>query len=120
MYVDVRGSGLSFLFFFFIDPAPTEIYTLPLHDALPIFQRRALARATEVRLAAAAVRIAERVSAARAVAASHRHDHRVAAPHPLSDGVQGSVATDRSEEHTSELQSQSNLVCRLLLAKQNI
>src|SRR2546427_4297547 len=54
------------------------------------------------------------------------HDHGVAArdrrPHFVTDEVQREVegATDtRSEEHTSELQSQSNLVCRLLLEKKN-
>src|SRR2546430_4176226 len=76
---------LSF-FFFFNDTATTEIYTLSLHDALPIltahdaFDRQRFCFA---------------------------HNHR--AP--------GQLITERSEEHTSELQSQSNLVCRLLLEK---
>src|SRR2546430_13499204 len=79
-----------FLFFFFNDTATTEIYTLSLHDALPIW----------------AARRRERLS----------RDRR--APHAGHDGRRqpGGVGS-RSEEHTSELQSQSNLVCRLLLEK---
>src|SRR5882672_12614335 len=70
--------------FFFNDPATTEIYTLSLHDALPIL-------AVE--------------------------------EHPLRSIVRGLLAgrlseeMERSEEHTSELQSDSDLVCRLLLEK---
>src|SRR3989475_9622279 len=81
---------LSFLpyFFFFNDTATTEIYTLSLHDALPISRRARLRRA---------------------VPRSHReHDGRA---------VLRRRRRCRSEEHTSELQSQSNLVCRLLLEK---
>src|SRR3712207_9458066 len=78
-------------FFFFNDTATTEIYTLSLHDALPIFER-VDARAP-----------AQRVRAARA-------PHRVGA----RTAVQVVV---RSEEHTSELQSRQYLVCRLLLEK---
>src|SRR5262249_62088905 len=70
-------------FFFFNDTATTEIYTLSLHDALPISQH---AGGRQEQLA--------RRSA-------HRHLPRDA----------------RSEEHTSELQSLTNLVCRLLLEK---
>src|SRR5438270_4535831 len=77
---------LIFFFFFFNDPATTEIYTLSLHDALPISDdRRVLA-----------------------------HRDPAAEPAAPADRVQ---LQDRSEEHTSELQSQSNLVCRLLLEK---
>src|SRR2546427_5389487 len=81
------------LFFFFNDTATTEIYTLSLHDALPISGADRHADGATVRGRAGRGR-------ARAVA---RAD---------SD-----VALRRSEEHTSELQSQSNLVCRLLLEK---
>src|SRR2546427_8239719 len=70
------------IFFFFNDTATTEIYTLSLHDALPI--------STAVR--------------------ASRSSHPCISP-PVS------VPSARSEEHTSELQSQSNLVCRLLLEK---
>src|SRR2546430_10060751 len=76
----------SFFFFFFNDTATTEIYTLSLHDALPI----CVAAAQQLFVASAP-------AAAGATLAGR-----------------GAV---RSEEHTSELQSQSNLVCRLLLVK---
>src|ERR1022692_5306965 len=69
-----------FFFFFFNDTATTEIYTLSLHDALPICYPKPAWQA----------------------------------------GVTGILTTDkrtRSEEHTSELQSPCNLVCRLLLEK---
>src|SRR5438270_12675541 len=79
-------------FFFFNDTATTEIYTLSLHDALPICP--AGLRAT--------ARTLDRVTG------PERHVRRCARE-LLYDG--------RSEEHTSELQSQSNLVCRLLLEK---
>src|SRR2546430_6957652 len=75
-------------FFFFNDTATTEIYTLSLHDALPISQRAALLRS---------IGTAPRT-----------------APRGLRTRCHGDY---RSEEHTSELQSQSNLVCRLLLEK---
>src|SRR2546430_13418229 len=76
-----RLSGLSF---FFNDTATTEIYTLSLHDALPIsLEQQQIVR-------------------------RHRLIERLLA---------GDRLRERSEEHTSELQSQSNLVCRLLLEK---
>src|SRR2546430_17368758 len=71
-----------FFFFFFNDTATTEIYTLSLHDALPICPVR-----------------------------PDRRDRDC----PVSLVREGHLL--RSEEHTSELQSQSNLVCRLLLEK---
>src|SRR2546427_11024587 len=74
-------------FFFFNDTATTEIYTLSLHDALPISPPfRQISRPPNSRTSTPARRSRVRVSG-------------------------------RSEEHTSELQSQSNLVCRLLLEK---
>src|SRR2546430_16096095 len=81
------GSLISSLFFFFNDTATTEIYTLSLHDALPISARHGLALLDQLERAA------------------HAPEGQVEA---------------RSEEHTSELQSQSNLVCRLLLEKKKI
>src|SRR5256885_7113831 len=72
------------LFFFFNDTATTEIYTLSLHDALPI--------------------------------CSFSPKATTASSPPNSAAVPGAPATSmRSEEHTSELQSPCNLVCRLLL-----
>src|SRR2546427_121956 len=73
-----------FFFFFFNDTATTEIYTLSLHDALPISRCWAFAS-----------------PGWDSVEPDNCHDS----------------PTSRSEEHTSELQSQSNLVCRLLLEK---
>src|SRR2546430_8755461 len=81
-----------FFFFFFNDTATTEIYTLSLHDALPISPPSSKARA----------------SRRRSKAASSRFASKSKTPLPTMT---------RSEEHTSELQSQSNLVCRLLLEK---
>src|SRR2546430_16120135 len=78
-----------FFFFFFNDTATTEIYTLSLHDALPISLYSIILRQVGV----------------------HNRWHHL----PVLVGV---IQTHhRSEEHTSELQSQSNLVCRLLLEK---
>src|SRR5256885_8352992 len=88
-----------FLFFFFFnDTATTEIYTLSLHDALPISVAKA------------------RTTGARPPSPAHA---KVA---PSGDRVRLSGCgalwlADRSEEHTSELQSPCNLVCRLLLEK---
>src|SRR5258708_21349849 len=84
-------------FFFFNDTATTEIYTLSLHDALPIYAREShldaelLAHALDQRL-----QLAELALEPRHVRLQRR---------------------DRSEEHTSELQSPDHLVCRLLLEK---
>src|SRR5438105_15279070 len=82
------------LFFFFNDTATTEIYTLSLHDALPISLRSFLPNSAGCRL-----------SGVRAHLAQHRLDARDVAPDL------------RSEVHTSELQSRVDLVCRLLLEK---
>src|SRR2546430_12733232 len=91
-------SYCSFFFFFFNDTATTEIYTLSLHDALPIYGGPAGVAAT---------------SRQRVVDPDSGDRHDAGIPHHL--GVGNHVA--RSEEHTSELQSQSNIVCRLLLEK---
>src|SRR3712207_8630400 len=90
------------VFFFFNDTATTEIYTLSLHDALPIFER-----AIEGPHGGAGR------AAARAGAAGEQHHlgRRVW----LVDLLRQDVL--RSEEHTSELQSRQYLVCRLLLEK---
>src|SRR5207244_13330060 len=85
---------LYFHVFFFSVPAPTEIYTLSLHDALPIYREAEAAR--------------------QPVAVE---------PLPVLAGVVRAVDAavvllpQRSEEHTSELQSPDHLVCRLLLEK---
>src|SRR2546421_5959439 len=87
-------------FFFFNDTATTEIYTLSLHDALPIS-----AAARPLRALLRSPRAWERKS----VSPSSRSAMRTPQiPRKL---------LSRSEEHTSELQSRSDLVCRLLLEK---
>src|SRR5688572_31951683 len=87
---------------FFTAPATTEIYTLSLHDALPISSDhgdldRKSAGACD-----------SRTPARRARRHGWRARRELAGVRPRAP---------RSEEHTSELQSQSNLVCRLLLEK---
>src|SRR5690348_18167720 len=88
-------------FFFFTAPATTEIYTLSLHDALPILHDGAL---SGVELdSAARLESAKRHDLVRFRGRRRRHRRRGDDP--------------RSEEHTSELQSPVHLVCRLLLEK---
>src|SRR2546422_5898608 len=82
--------SLRALLFFFNDTATTEIYTLSLHDALPISQRMLAAKSERDAVAGTLL-----FNAA----------HYALRPWP------------RSEEHTSELQSRLHLVCRLLLEK---
>src|SRR3712207_7749996 len=83
--------------FFFNDTATTEIYTLSLHDALPIWPRRRPARPGADR------------------------DERGGGSHPCRGSARRAPQLrgpgGRSEEHTSELQSRQYLVCRLLLEK---
>src|SRR2546430_17364174 len=88
-FLSLYTDHLFFSFFFFNDTATTEIYTLSLHDALPISRtaREGLPPWPE------------------------RKDCRRTTLPPSRE------TSCRSEEHTSELQSQSNLVCRLLLEK---
>src|SRR3712207_7117663 len=95
-------------FFFFNDTATTEIYTLSLHDALPISQA-VLPRREGA--AGAAPRHGAEVHARRGQAERPRR-RRAHGASPL-------LLRDRSEEHTSELQSRQYLVCRLLLEKKN-
>src|SRR5437016_6424396 len=79
----MQAGGL--IFFFFNDTATTEIYTLSLHDALPIYWPDSAMPAQK--------------------------------PWPPTAMAYDSWSASRSEEHTSELQSLTNLVCRLLLEK---
>src|SRR2546430_11288403 len=93
-----------FFFFFFNDTATPEIYPLSLHDALPILRAR------------------ERgVPAERDFHRRREPAEPIAAVFLMEERRFGEVHLTRhvlrSEEHTSELQSQSNLVCRLLLEK---
>src|SRR2546425_5364427 len=91
---NLSPSSLDF-FFFFNDTATTEIYTLSLHDALPISFPRRTARVQSTR-----------VTVSRPISRTVRQ--------PASASVR---SKSRSEEHTSELQSLAYLVCRLLLEK---
>src|SRR5436305_11260666 len=84
------------LFVFFNDPSTTKIYTLSLHDALPI-----LSSTTRMRIFSAM---------------GGTHD-RARISMPSATSAPSPRATPRSEEHTSELQSRPHLVCRLLLEK---
>src|SRR2546430_11970740 len=90
------------MIFFFNDTATTEIYTLSLHDALPISNPKGVL-----------FKLGTLQEGMLLVGPS---------PYGLADPGQNTalslaVLESRSEEHTSELQSQSNLVCRLLLEK---
>src|SRR2546427_6946907 len=97
------------LFFFFNDTATTEIYTLSLHDALPISTAKCSHGAGRVWSPRSWTRPTSRGGVAARGARSRSCAGRSAwSAHDLDL---------RSEEHTSELQSQSNLVCRLLLEK---
>src|SRR5438270_9253083 len=98
----VISTLLHILFTLYTAAAPTEIYTLSLHDALPISGH-------PVRAA--------RAGLGRGRRRGQHHRRRAADRRPghLRQGPEGPQV--RSEEHTSELQSQSNLVCRLLLEK---
>src|SRR3712207_9377899 len=96
------------MFFFFNDTATTEIYTLSLHDALPIWECRGRPGSCR-RSAPAAAPNCGRPGPGRG---TRRRGRRRAA----GGGWKGSWA-GRSEEHTSELQSRQYLVCRLLLEK---
>src|SRR3712207_9040123 len=98
LLMDLGDNSNAFYFFFFNDTATTEIYTLSLHDALPILEYVGI------------------------------FDNKVSDLTPLAKLPQlgfmtlhmneiESVAPLRSEEHTSELQSRQYLVCRLLLEK---
>src|SRR2546429_3762690 len=82
-----------YFFFFFNDTATTEIYTLSLHDALPIFR------------------------SARSYSPSRRCKVALTKWTTASFGASRRIRAIRSEEHTSELQSRLHLVCRLLLEK---
>src|SRR5256885_8459998 len=108
-----------FFFFFFNDTATTEIYTLSLHDALPIFLggRRRLGEARR-QIGEIATRLLDGLVLPldEDVATPGDRAVHLGAAHLLERDL---LADDhlRSEEHTSELQSPCNLVCRLLLEK---
>src|SRR5690606_41381764 len=94
-------------------PATTELYTLSLHDALPILSLRPVA------VSAIRRSVIDPESGADNLAYSHRvlEASRAVGADVVSFGQHRPLT--RSEEHTSELQSRENLVCRLLLEKKN-
>src|SRR3712207_8158854 len=93
------------MLFFFNDTATTEIYTLSLHDALPIsVPRRVIGPPGRVMCARGPGR----------AGGSYRAEQPGRGRCPTTSPR---VTTSRSEEHTSELQSRQYLVCRLLLEK---
>src|SRR2546430_13226082 len=99
------------MFFFFNDTATTEIYTLSLHDALPILPLSTARPVPAANLQAPRpAPIAPPIISPPIISPSAASP----APSPTSSMIPRAM---RSEEHTSELQSQSNLVCRLLLEK---
>src|SRR5690554_8050967 len=89
-YYCILSTMLCF-FFFFNDTATTEIYTLSLHDALPIY------------------------TDSKYRAGDNEYDINIR----FDQAGRGTIDDVRSEEHTSELQSRPHLVCRLLLEKKN-
>src|SRR3712207_9501733 len=96
------NSAALYLFFFFNDTATTEIYTLSLHDALPIYARGGYLVAILFGVTLSAMNFCVYLSLDRI---------------PLGIVVTLEFVGPRSEEHTSELQSRQYLVCRLLLEK---
>src|SRR5258705_4199192 len=86
--MDLLGMPFIFCFFFFNDTATTEIYTLSLHDALPI--------------------------------SNNELDEFLWPEVYVARTSLTRLVSERSEEHTSELQSLRHLVCRLLLEKKKI
>src|SRR5436309_12695773 len=98
----MSSSTFSLIFFFFIDTATSDIYTLSLHDALPIL-------CGELRLLLGFDVARETRGGQGGLRGQARGTQDPRQPQ-----------TPRSEEHTSELQSRENLVCRLLLEKKKI
>src|SRR3712207_8779131 len=96
------------MLFFFKDTATTEIYTLSLHDALPILTAAASTSTAGFSL------VGERAHERRDLVGVAVVSRVRGAAHDLEPTLR------RSEEHTSELQSRQYLVCRLLLAKKHI
>src|SRR2546429_3211357 len=95
-------------FFFFNDTATTEIYTLSLHDALPISCRASISAWLSMMPVLGECSAAAQCSAGSMARASAPSSQR------------RSWTPLRSEEHTSELQSRLHLVCRLLLEKKKM
>src|SRR5258707_2538840 len=97
------------IYFFFNDTATTEIYTLSLHDALPIFAHL-LRNSNEFGEGGWGWHTTDLESSCAKTSNNNENSPRATFHHPIS----------RSEEHTSELQSRQYLVCRLLLEKKKM
>src|SRR5690606_41672358 len=97
----------------YCDPPPPEIYTLSLHDALPI-SGRARTRAGPYH------RPAPPVPRGRRGVRTRLPETAARPARPRADRPAAGDGRGRSEEHTSELQSRENLVCRLLLEKKKM
>src|SRR2546422_3739404 len=108
---------LIFFFFFFNDTATTEIYTLSLHDALPIsHSHRPDLLVAQSR---GSIRLELQLPVVRRIGRPDhwRRERDGAHDRSLQQSLHRSRNPARSEEHTSELQSRLHLVCRLLLEK---
>ena len=110
----LSSSDSFFLYFFFNDTATTEIYTLALHDALPIWPSRRHHLRRQWRRSMVLVEVAS------VACTVNTGEAREASLGGLRQALGTPRIGDRSEEHTSELQSPDHLVCRLLLEKKNI
>src|SRR5690606_40518598 len=105
---------------FFTDPHTTYIYTLSLHDALPILTSR-----TSLTPDLIALKLKNGRSSSLAIKYARLVFPTPGGPHNIMEGIflrlmalyNTAFSPNRSEEHTSELQSRENLVCRLLLEK---
>src|SRR5688572_32040762 len=110
-------ASISPSFFFFNDTATTEIYTLSLHDALPILSA-GITASLGCKIAEKPPLLSRLPPLPVSVVPTNKEGccpcKDFTKPNPVAR-----APTIRSEEHTSELQSQSNLVCRLLLEKKN-
>src|SRR5258707_12279817 len=112
--------GLECLFFFFFnDTATTEIYTLSLHDALPIYQsagqRLLHLEAAQVRHLHVSLRLHHPLDFDDHHRDLHSRSRLAVVLAGANLGSQSPEPRMRSEEHTSELQSRQYIVCRLLL-----
>src|SRR5258706_4871290 len=117
-----RSSLFPYIFlllFFFNDTATTEIYTLSLHDALPISRVPAPRHTSDRPAPSPAKKPNAPSSNPPPVTVTWRHSRESAQSHRTPCSPPSGSPSHRSEEHTSELQSLTNLVCRLLLEKKN-
>src|SRR5690554_7388091 len=106
-------------FFFFNDTAPPEIYTLSLHDALPISRAKALSTPGLTTSKPNRASVSPKNGKTRTNGKAAGSSTKRASCNRASAANCGcwQIFSPRSEEHTSELQSRPHLVCRLLLEK---